>query len=254
MKIQDFTKEYTDIAQKCEDFAKSLLDRCTTKHEVSHWKPYQNAVLVFLCHFSPAYSNSQKTSSLNVICFCRFRPFSRHAPTPVTPTPTSTSPFLTVTKSSLLMRSSSSFCTRNGVKGTGCSGKIRQGWFSFSLIKGGQAWSMEFSVWSFHSWINLWIISYNIFWSEMSGLGKFVHFLKQMFVFPFLPFVVLFSSCLTNCFPCTWFSRQSQIPVNRYARYFKLSQHTVKLDDKAFAWWNGPANISLTNDLSKKYM
>lgn len=33
-KIQDFTKEYTDIAQKCEDFAKSLLDRCTTKHEV----------------------------------------------------------------------------------------------------------------------------------------------------------------------------------------------------------------------------
>ena len=58
----------------------------------------------------------------------------------------------------------------------------------------------------------------------MSGLGKFVHFLKQMFVFPFLPFVVLFSSCLTNCFPCTWFSRQSQIPVNRYARYLKLSQ------------------------------
>ena len=34
LKIQDFTKEYTDIAQKCEDFAKSLLDRCTTKHEV----------------------------------------------------------------------------------------------------------------------------------------------------------------------------------------------------------------------------
>ena len=89
---------------------------------------------------------------------------------------------------------------------------------------------MEFSVWSFHSWINLWIISYNIFWSEMSGLGKFVHFLKQMFVFPFLPFVVLFSSCLTNCFPCTWFSRQSQIPVNRYARNFKLSQNS-------YFWW-----------------
>jgi len=65
--------------------------------------------------------------------------------------------------------------------------------------------------------------SYNIFWSEMSGLGKFVHFLKQMFVFPFLPFVVLFSSCLTNCFPCTWFSRQSQIPVNRFI-YWELSK------------------------------
>ena len=33
-KIQDFTKEYMDIAQKCECFAKGLLDRCTTKHEV----------------------------------------------------------------------------------------------------------------------------------------------------------------------------------------------------------------------------
>lgn len=34
VKIQDFTTEYTDIARKCEDFAKDLLDTCTTKHEV----------------------------------------------------------------------------------------------------------------------------------------------------------------------------------------------------------------------------
>ncbi len=33
-KIQDFTKEYMDIATRCEEFAKGLLDRCTTKHEV----------------------------------------------------------------------------------------------------------------------------------------------------------------------------------------------------------------------------
>lgn len=33
-KFQDFTKEYLDIAEKCEDFAKKLLDKCTTKHEV----------------------------------------------------------------------------------------------------------------------------------------------------------------------------------------------------------------------------
>lgn len=33
-KIQDFTKEYMDIANKCEDFARGLLDKCTTKHEV----------------------------------------------------------------------------------------------------------------------------------------------------------------------------------------------------------------------------
>ena len=34
----------------------------------------------------------------------------------------------------------------------------------------------------------------------------------------------------------------------------RLNQSTtVKLDDTVFAWWNGPANISLTNNLSKKY-
>ncbi len=33
-KIQDFTREYMDIAKRCEEFAKGLLDRCTTKHEV----------------------------------------------------------------------------------------------------------------------------------------------------------------------------------------------------------------------------
>ncbi len=33
-KIQDFTREYSDIAGKCDDFARGLLDSCTTKHEV----------------------------------------------------------------------------------------------------------------------------------------------------------------------------------------------------------------------------
>ena len=33
-KIQDFTAEYCDIANKCEEFTKGLLDKCTTKHEV----------------------------------------------------------------------------------------------------------------------------------------------------------------------------------------------------------------------------
>ena len=32
--IQDFTNEFCDIANKCEEFAKGLLDKCTTKHEV----------------------------------------------------------------------------------------------------------------------------------------------------------------------------------------------------------------------------
>jgi transient receptor potential cation channel subfamily C protein 6 len=33
-KIQDFNKEYNEVAQKCESFAMKLLDKCTTKHEV----------------------------------------------------------------------------------------------------------------------------------------------------------------------------------------------------------------------------
>ena len=33
-KIQDFNKEYNDIALKCETFAISMLDKCTTKHEI----------------------------------------------------------------------------------------------------------------------------------------------------------------------------------------------------------------------------
>ena len=33
-KFQDFNAEYLNIAGKCEDFSKGLLDKCTTKHEV----------------------------------------------------------------------------------------------------------------------------------------------------------------------------------------------------------------------------
>jgi len=32
--IQDFNKEYEEVASKCESFAMTLLDKCTTKHEI----------------------------------------------------------------------------------------------------------------------------------------------------------------------------------------------------------------------------
>jgi len=33
-KIQDFNKDFNDIAEKCENFAIKMLDKCTTKHEI----------------------------------------------------------------------------------------------------------------------------------------------------------------------------------------------------------------------------
>ena len=67
---------------------------------------------------------------------------------------------------------------------------------------------------------------YNIFWSEMSTPTKLAHIVKQMFIFLILPLVVLattFNRCLyakwpmDACFPCSYFIRESQIPVNRFS-------------------------------------
>ena len=33
-KIQDFNKDFNDIAEKCENFAIKMLEKCTTKHEI----------------------------------------------------------------------------------------------------------------------------------------------------------------------------------------------------------------------------
>ena len=33
-KIQDFNKDFNDIAEKCENFAINMLEKCTTKHEI----------------------------------------------------------------------------------------------------------------------------------------------------------------------------------------------------------------------------
>ena len=55
-KIQDFTAEYCDIASKCEDFAKGLLDKCTTKHEVQTLLQTRDPIIYFILrHISNKY-------------------------------------------------------------------------------------------------------------------------------------------------------------------------------------------------------
>jgi len=153
LKIQDFTKEYTDIAQKCEDFAKSLLDRCTTKHEVQTLLQTRSY-------------GGHTDANFNIAILDGHKEFVAHE-------------------------------------------KFQQ----LLHKKWGQRDRLQ--------WKNT--PSYNIFWSEMTGLAKFIHVLKQIFVFPLLPFVVLLSSCCESCYPCTWFERQSQIPVNRFL-YWEVSK------------------------------
>ena len=89
--------------------------------------------------------------------------------------------------------------------------------------------------------------SYNIFWSEMNMPTKILHIFKQVFIFIILPLVVLastISSSFGNCFPCQYFIRQSQIPVNRFL-YWEMSKvlfyaiiMLTLVDDYDIAWYD----------------
>ena len=60
------------------------------------------------------------------------------------------------------------------------------------------------------------------FWN----LRKFIHILKQIGCFVFLPFIVFlstFTPALETCYPCSFLIRQSQIPVNRFL-YSEISK------------------------------
>ena len=70
-KIQDFTAEYCDIASKCEDFAKGLLDKCTTKHEVQTLLQTRDPIIYFILRQSNILVNSEQK-----ICIC-------YTPTPL---------------------------------------------------------------------------------------------------------------------------------------------------------------------------
>ena len=60
----------------------------------------------------------------------------------------------------------------------------------------------------------------------MTSLGKLAHIIKQIFIFLILP-IVVFASTISpafgNCFPCSYFVKQSQIPVNRFL-YWEMSK------------------------------
>ena len=89
--------------------------------------------------------------------------------------------------------------------------------------------------------------SYNIFWTEMNALTKLTHMFKQMLIFLILPLVVFgstFSKTFEKCFPCDYFIRQSQIPVNRYI-YGEISKllfygivMTTLVDEYDFRWYD----------------
>ena len=155
-KIQDFTAEYTDIARKCEDFAKGLLDKCTTKHEVQTLLQTRS----YLGHTD---------ANFNIAILDGHKEFVAHE-------------------------------------------KFQQ----MLHKKWGQRDRLQ--------WKDT--PSYNIFWSEMNGLGKIAHIIKQIFIFLILPLVV-FASTISptfgSCFPCSYFMRQSQIPVNRFL-YWEMSK------------------------------
>ena len=164
-KIQDFTKEYMDIAKNCEEFAKGLLDKCTTKHEVQtllQTKSYQGHM----------------DANFNIAILDGHKEFVAHE-------------------------------------------KFQQ----LLHKKWGQRDRMQSKDYYRHRKHNSSTpASYNIFWSEMTSFAKFVHIIKQVLVFFFIPIIYIVSKCgLINCWPCSWCILQSQIPVNRFL-YWEISK------------------------------
>ena len=95
--------------------------------------------------------------------------------------------------------------------------------------------------------MNTFRIRYNIFWSEMSKLQKFGHFLKQIPLFFILPILFLLSSICpvletTSFFQ--YFIIQTNIPVNRFI-YFETSKtlftiiiFLTLIDEEEAAWYD----------------
>ena len=143
-------------AQKCEDFAKGLLDKCTTKHEVQTLLQTRS----YLGHTD---------ANFNIAILDGHKEFVAHE-------------------------------------------KFQQ----MLHKKWGQRDRLQ--------WKDT--PSYNIFWSEMNAIEKLVHIIKQIFIFLILPIVVFASTycpSFGNCFPCSYFVKQSQIPVNRFL-YWEMSK------------------------------
>ena len=77
--------------------------------------------------------------------------------------------------------------------------------------------------------------------------AKLFHIFKQALIFLILPFVVFasnFRKSCEHCFPCNYFIRQSQIPVNRFL-YWEMSKllfyaivMATLVDETDYTWYD----------------
>ena len=155
-KIQDFNKDFNDIAEKCENFAIKMLEKCTTKHEIQtllQTKSYKG-------HHDANFNIAILDGHKELVAHEKFQQL------------------------------------------------LHKKWGQRDRVHYGDE------------------IRYNIFWSEMSKLQKFAHFLKQVPLFFILPLIFLISTICPivekNSF-FQYFIIQTNIPVNRFI-YFEISK------------------------------
>ena len=101
-------------------------------------------------------------------------------------------------------------------------------------------------------------LRYNIFWSEMSKIQKFVHFFKQMVLFFLLPLAFILSMICPKLEKIPLFQSlimQTHIPVNRFI-YYEMSKiffvfiiFLTLIDCEDVTWYDFLAVICLYKNL-----
>merc|ERR1712106_414573 len=176
-KIQDFNREYNDVAAKSENFAIKLLDKCTTKHEIQtllQTKSYRG-------HHDANFNIAILDGHKEIVAHEKFQQL------------------------------------------------LHKKWGQRDRVHYGDE------------------IRYNIFWSEMSKLQKFVHFFKQMALFFLLPLAFILSMICPKLEKVPIFHSliiQTHIPVNRFI-YYEMSKiffvfiiFLTLIDGEEVAWYD----------------
>ena len=188
-KIQDFNKDFNDIAEKCENFAITMLDKCTTKHEIQtllQTKSYRG-------HHDANFNIAILDGHKELVAHEKFQ--------------------------QLLHKK---WGQRDRVH-YGEFFLFKKLLFLIDFIKNADHFfSPEFGFFIFSGDE----IRYNIFWSEMSKIQKLGHFLKQLPLFFLLPILILISTICPVLEKNPNFHSliiQTHIPVNRFI-YFEVSK------------------------------
>lgn len=196
-KIQDFTKEYMDIAKNCEEFAKG-------EKEIRFFKRGFLLKSNLLEEKKPIEQNKQLSQ---------------------------TNPFILIgLLSGLLDRCTTKHEVQTLLQTKSYKGHMDAN-FNIAILDGHKEfvahekfqqllhkkWGQRDRLHTRGEMIrqglgNVGTGSYNIFWSEKNSFGKFAHILKQVIVFLLLPFIYIISSLcgnsFRNCQPCNWFILQ----------------------------------------------